>query len=357
MIEIDGSMGEGGGSVLRVALALSAVSGRPLRIHSIRAKRTNPGLQHQHLSSVKALASVSGAEVSGAFLNSTELIFEPREIKGGKYHINIGTAGSTTLVLQALMVASAFADSPVELEVTGGTDNPKAPPIDYLKNVMVPTLTKIGYRTEVKCFKRGHYPRGGGIVWARMEPVEMLNPLVMMNRGLVKEIHGIAHCVRLPEHVSKRMAHSASMTLLRAGYSNVKIRAEHCPPAKDTHLGPGAGITLWAETDTGCLIGANSLGEPGKPAEEVGAEAARDLINALDTGCAVDEHLADQLIPYIAMADGISEFTCSKLTMHTITNVRLVEDILGVKFEVSGEVGKSGKLRVRGIGLKKGSNA
>jgi RNA 3'-phosphate cyclase len=356
MIEIDGSTGEGGGALLRIALALSAVCGSPIRIYNIRAKRDNPGLQHQHLSSVNVMASLCGAKVDGARLNSTELVFEPGRIRGGKYRVNIGTAGSTTLLLQPVMIASAFADGPVEVEVTGGTDNPKAPPIDYLKNVTVPMLGRFGYSVDVTCVLRGHYPRGGGRVVARMEPVGVLKPLVAVERGRILGIRGVAHCVRLPEHVARRMAHSASVRLMREGYSDVKIKAEHYPPERDSHLGPGAGITIWAETDTGCILGASALGEPGKPAESVGTEAADKLIKTLETGCAIDRYLADQLVPYMGIAEGLSEITCAELSKHTITNVWLVEKILGIGFEVRGGEGCSGRLIVRGTGLKKGEN-
>lgn len=350
MIELDGSVGEGGGAVLRVALALSAVCGRAVRIYNIRAKRDNPGLQHQHLSAVEALAMVSGARVKGAYLNSGELTFEPGPIKGGKYRVDIGTAGSTVLVLQSLMILSAFADGPVEVEVTGGTDNPKAPPVDYLKHVTVPVLNKFGYKVDVECLRRGHYPKGGGIVAARMQPVGRLKPICMLERGEVNEIRGIAHCVRLPEHVARRMAHSASVSLLRAGYSNVKIKTEFYTPSDDPHLGPGAGITLWASTENGCLLGSSALGAPGKPAEQVGAEAAQGLVKTLETSSAVDRYLGDQIVPYMALADGVSEVTCSELTLHTLTNVEVVERILGVKFEVEGKQGSPGKMKVSGIG-------
>ncbi|MEM2878200.1 MAG: RNA 3'-terminal phosphate cyclase [Candidatus Hadarchaeales archaeon] len=351
MIEIDGSMGEGGGAVLRVATALSAVSRRPVRIYNIRVKRDNPGLQHQHLSGVEALASLSGAKVRGAELGSTELTFEPGRIRGGKHRVDIGTAGSTTLVLQVLMIASAFAERSVEVEIRGGTDNPRAPPVDYVKNVMLPIIGRMGYRVEVSCLRRGHYPRGGGVITAKMEPVRMLRALKMTERGRVVRISGLSHSVRLPDDVSRRIAHAAGIALLKAGYSNVSIRSESHPQFDDVHLGPGAGITLWAETERGGLLGANALGAPGKPSEKVGREAADELVSALGTGCAIDRYMADQLVPYMAIAEGTSEVTCSELTRHTLTNIRLVETVIGVKFDVEGKIGVSGRIRVTGAGL------
>ncbi|MEM4723760.1 MAG: RNA 3'-terminal phosphate cyclase [Candidatus Hadarchaeum sp.] len=353
MIEIDGSMGEGGGAVLRTALALVAVSGKPIHIFNIRAGRDKPGLQAQHLRGVEALAKITGAEVRGAVLNSTELTFVPSEIKGGRYYVDIGTAGSTTLILQIVMPAVAFASGSVDIEIRGGTDNPMAPPIDYLKNVTIPILRRMGYRGEVECLRRGHYPRGGGIVRAKIEPVEQLKSMSLVSRGKILRVAGIAHAVRLPPRVATRIAHAASLELLKSVQAPVNVRCESYQIEQDPHLGPGAGLTLWAETESGAIIGASSLGEPGKPSEKVGREAALDLIEQLRTGGACDRYLSDQLIPYLALAEGTSEITCTSLTSHTITNIELVRRILGVNIRVFGELGKPGKIMVTGIGFKK----
>jgi RNA 3'-phosphate cyclase len=348
MIEIDGSMGEGGGAVLRTALALSAVSRQPIRIYNVRAKRAKPGLAPQHMHGVKALAELTKAKVEGLSLGSTELKFEPGAMEGGEFRVDIGTAGSTTLILQILMPAAAFAKKSVEVEITGGTDNPLAPSIDFLKNVTLPILCRFGYRGEVECIRRGHYPRGGGVVRACIEPIQRLKAIELVEPGKVTRISGIAHCVKLPEHIATRMAHAASMSLIKAGYSDVNVKAESYEPSRDPHFGPGTGITLWAETERGAILGASSLGRPGKPAEQVGREAAESLVKQLRTGCAVDRHLTDQIIPYMALADGTSEITSAELTSHALTNVALVEQVLGVKFEVDGQLGQPGRIRVVG---------
>lgn len=350
MIEVDGSIGEGGGAVLRTALALSAVSCKPVHIYNIRAKRTKPGLQPQHLRGVEALAKLTNARVEGLGLNSKELRFEPSTIEGGRYRVDIGTAGSTTLILQILMPAAAFARKPVEVEITGGTDNPFAPPIDFLKNVTLPTLRKMGYRGEVECVQRGHYPRGGGIVRAHIEPLEKLQALRLTESGGVVRIAGVAHCVRLPANIATRMAHAASKALIKAGHAKFDIKAESYHPTQDPHLGPGTGITLWAETESGAILGASSLGKRGKPAEQVGQEAAESLIKQLQTGRAVDRHMTDQLVPYLALAEGESEITSAELTSHALTNIALVERILGVRFEVEGELKQPGRIHVKGLG-------
>jgi RNA 3'-phosphate cyclase len=350
MIELNGAIGEGGGSVLRTAVALSTVSQQPIHIVNIRARRPKPGIRPQHLKAVEAVAKLANARVRGLELDSTEITFEPGRISGGDYRIDIGTAGSTTLILQAIMPAAVFAEAPVKYEIRGGTDNPLAPPIDFWRNITLPALKYMGYRGEVECLRRGHYPRGGGIIRAQVEPVLRLRGVQRLEPGKITRISGIAHCVRLPDHIAKRMAHAAAKILLRAGYSNVEIRTETHDPSRDPHLGPGTGITLWAETEEDAVLGFSALGKPGKPAEKVGREAAEGLMKQLKTGMSVDKHLTDQLIPYLALAEGESEITSTELTLHALTNVALVERILNVRFEVEGEMGNPGRIKVRGLG-------
>jgi len=351
MIDIDGSIGEGGGSVLRVAVALSAVSRKPVHIYNIRANRPRPGLAPQHMHSVEALAKLTNARVDGLSIRSTELTFEPGVVEGGQYRVDVGTAGSITLILQALMPAAAFASKSVEVEITGGTDVPMAPSIDYLKNVTIPMLRKMGYLGEVELVRRGHYPRGGGIVQAKIEPVKKLGAIRLIEAGRVRRIAGISHCVRLPTHIATRQAHAAKLALLRAGHADAVIKVDSPQANLDPQLGPGTGITIWAETERGAILGESCLGRPGKPAEQVGREAARGLLNQLKTGSAFDRYLTDQIIPYMVMAEGSSEITTADLTLHTLTNIGLIEKILGVKFEVEGQQGQPGKIGVEGLGF------
>jgi RNA 3'-phosphate cyclase len=351
MIDIDGSIGEGGGSVLRVAVALSAVSRKPVHMYNIRANRPKPGLAPQHMHSIEALAKLTNARVDGLSIRSTELTFEPGVVGGGQYRVDVGTAGSITLILQALMPAAAFASKPVEVEITGGTDVPMAPSIDYLKNVTIPMLRKMGYSGEVELVRRGHYPRGGGIVRAKIEPVQKLRAIRLTEAGRVRRIAGISHCVRLPTHIATRQAHAAKQALLRAGHADAVIKVDSHPTNLETQLGPGTGITIWAETERGAILGESCLGRPGKPAEQVGREVARGLLNQLKTGRAFDRYLTDQIIPYMVIAEGRSEITTADLTLHTLTNIGLIEKILGVKFEVEGQQGQPGRIGVDGLGF------
>ena len=269
-IEIDGSYGEGGGQILRSSVALSALVMKPVHVFNIRAKRSNPGLRPQHVTAVRAVATISDALVKGLSIGSREIYFTPRRRAYGHFKFDVGTAGSISLVLQALLPAAAFAPGPCTFEIIGGTDVMRAPPIDYIRNVFLPWLRKMGYHVRIEVRRRGHYPRGGGHVISMTQPVKTLKPLTALERGKIVEIRGLSHCVKLPRHVAERQARSAEKVLKEAGFDNVKIDLEWYPPGRDPHLGPGSAIVLWAITDKGFIIGADALGERGKRAEIVG---------------------------------------------------------------------------------------
>ncbi|WP_440956993.1 RNA 3'-terminal phosphate cyclase [Methanosarcina sp. Mfa9] len=323
MMEIDGSYGEGGGQLVRTAVALSAITGRPVKITNIRKNRPNPGLKPQHLKALETTAMVCSARVSGLSQGSTEFSFSPMEIKGGKYRIDIGTAGSIPLLLQCLMPALPFAEEKIELTVKGGTDVAWSPTIDYLRHVTLQALEKMGYAGRVKLQERGYYPKGGGTVLATFEPCKLRgfhfkNPKNKLNL----EVQGISHASNLPSHVVARQAEAAKTLLLEEGYSP-DIGTE-CFELFST----GSGITLW----TG-FFGGSALGKKGLPAEKVGRQAAGEILPELRSLAAVDVHLADQLIPYMALA-GNSSYTVRELSMHTKTNIWVTEQFLDVKFRI-----------------------
>ncbi len=351
MIEIDGSMLEGGGQILRMTVALSAVTGVPVRIFNIRAKRENPGLRAQHMTAIRAVASLVDAEVKGLALGSMELTFRPKTIRGGSFRFDVGTAGSTTLVLQSLLPAAAFAPSRVNVEIVGGTDNPLAPPVDYVINVLKPVLARMWYKFELNLLRRGFYPKGGGIVRTSTTPVPKLMPIRLEVQGEVRVVKGISYSSRLPDHIAKRMADSASKLLRKSGLE-AEIEVEVLQPGHPKcALNPGCGIVLWAETTSGAVLGSDSLGEVGKPAEKVGEEAAKKLLDEIEGGATVDRHLADQLIVYMALADGESVVKVSELTMHALTCIELSKKLLPqASFEVTGERPKT--VLCRGVGLK-----
>jgi RNA 3'-terminal phosphate cyclase (ATP) len=345
MIEIDGSYGEGGGQLVRTAVALSAVTGKEVKVKNIRKNRPNPGLKQQHLKALETAARICGARVSGLFPGSSELFFAPVEIKGGKYDIDIGTAGSITLLLQSLMPALPFAKEKVELTIIGGTDVAWSPTIDYLRHVTFRALEQLGYAGGVTLKERGYYPRGGGKVSAVFEPCRLhgfhfrKTEEKRAGKNLTDEedlkgvqsqegeIMGISHASNLPTHVPARQAEAAESLLLEAGYgSRIDVQSYES-------FSTGSGITLW----TG-YCGGSALGERGLPAEKVGRRAAEEVISELRTRAAVDVHLADQLIPYMALA-GNSSYTVRELTLHAATNIWVTEQFLDVKFGIEEKEG------------------
>ncbi|WP_297490632.1 RNA 3'-terminal phosphate cyclase [Thermococcus sp.] len=326
-VEIDGSYGEGGGQIVRTAVALSVITGKAVRITKIRAGRPNQGLRPQHLHAVLALKELSGARVKGAEVGSAELEFIPGEARARQIRVPIKTAGSITLVLQALLPAMAFTGG--SFEITGGTDVPWSPPVDYLRHVTLFALAKMGLNGEIEVKRRGHYPRGGGLVVGSVEPWEKKKPLVALKWAKIERFAGVSHATNLPAHVAERQARAAEERLRRAYSAPVRIEREVSPS-----LSPGSGIVVWAETD-GLRLGGDALGKRGKPAEKVGREAADKLITSLESRAAVDRFLGDQLIPFLAFAGG--EVGVAEITNHLITNVWVVERFLGKTFEVEGD--------------------
>ena len=296
MIEINGSFGEGGGQIVRTAVALSAVTGKPVRITNIRQGRSKPGLAAQHARAIMALAGICDARTSGATPGSSEIAFSPGEIRGGSHRVEIGTAGSVTLLMQCLLPALLRADAPSSLRIHGGTDVSWAPTVDYFKNVFLPALSSFGAKVSLEVLQRGYYPRGQGEVLLEVEPAKLkaghLECRTCDTRQSTQSIvQGVSHCSNLPEHVAARQADSAVQMLSEAGFqAHVAREALRLPSM-------GSGITLWS----GCK-GASFLGERGLPAEKVGRRAAEELIIELKSKATVDVHLADQLIPYLALA-------------------------------------------------------
>ena len=337
MIEIDGSHGEGGGAILRISTALSALTRNPIHITNIRANRPKSGLMPQHLNAVKAVAGLSDARVEGLEIESKELFFYPEEVKGGNYNIDVKTAGSVTLVLQAFMIPAVFADVPVNIKIRGGTDVRWSPPVNYLQHVTMPILKSMGYNAELDIIRRGHYPRGGGIVNVKISPVKKLNPINIDDLE-IDEIRGISHAVKLPEHVAVRQAESAEKVLKANGF-DAEIEVEH----SDNTLGPGSGIVLWNEGNS--RIGGSSIGERGVRAEKVGQKAAEELLYNISRGAAVDKYIGDQIIPYMAIA-GKSMVKTAELTLHAVTNIFVTEKIMGKKFDVDGEVGEPATIKI-----------
>lgn len=324
MIDIDGSYGEGGGQIVRNAIALSAVTGKATSIKNIRKDRPNPGLSAQHVKAIGTAALLCDAKVEGVKIGSTDIAFFPQEIRGGNYTIDIGTAGSIALLLQCIMPIASYSDTKVKLDIKGGTDVSWSPSIDYLNNVTLNALSKMGYRCNIDILKRGYYPRGGGSVNAMIEPSHLVPHELSEERGIIR---GISHCSNLPDHVAQRQADKAKAVLEDAGH---ECSIETC---RTDFQSTGSGITLYCG-----MKGSFVPGKRGITAEKVGGDAATFLLDELLTHSSVDIHLADQLIPYLGLAEGGS-FTVKEISPHTRTNIWVTEKFLDIKFKTEKRKG------------------
>ncbi len=332
MIEIDGSQKSGSGTILRLSIAMAAIKGQPLHITNIRQNRPQPGIKYQHLEAVLTAAKLCNAEVKGAKLGSRELWFTPREIEGGNIEAIIETAGSIPLLLLATLPICLFAKKPVQIHVAkGGTDTNHAPTINYLRNVFLPTLRGVGVTSEIAIQKYGYYPKGMGEATMTVERNPNLKSFVLESFGKLKAIRGVSVCTFLANRqVAERQAKAAQNLLAQNGFkAGIQVINDKSNP-----LQKGSSIVLWAETDTGCIVGADSIGQLRKMAEDVGKEAAQNLINELHAEPTVDVFLADMLIPYMALARGKSAILTRTISEHIESNIWLMEKMLNIKFTI-----------------------
>ncbi len=332
-MEVDGSQKSGSGTILRLAVALAAVLGEQLHIYNIRQKRSQPGLRPQHLEAVLTAAKLCDAETEGARLNSQELWLKPREIKGGNIRAEIGTAGSIPMLLLTILPICAFAKHAVRVHIAkGGTDVRHSPTINYLKYVLLPTLRRMGLKMSLNIEKYGYYPKGMGAVSLEVQPYQKLNPLRLEEFGALEKLEGISVCTFLEDiKVAERQAKAANKHLKAHDYeANIRVVNDRSNPVQK-----GSSLVLWAKTDSGVLLGGDAIGELRKPSEVVGREAAENLYKELKTKPTVDVHLADMLVPYVALAEGNSSYLTRTITDHLDTNIWLAQKILGVEFHVS----------------------
>ncbi|XP_044264550.1 RNA 3'-terminal phosphate cyclase [Tribolium madens] len=329
---IDGSMLEGGGQILRIALTLSVIRKIPIRVIKIRSGRSKPGLMEQHLKGIELLRDLSNAKVKGASLGSTEVEFWPSDIIGGNHEARVKTAGSISLLLQAALPCSLFAKSHTTLRLHGGTNAEMAPQIDYTTEVFRPVLEKFGATFSFDLIRRGYFPKGGGEVIINVDPVAKLDSVNLTERGKITSIYGWSFVAgTLPIKMSHLMADSA-LHYLKRFCSSIQIERYK----EDRNIAPDncSGIILVAETDTGCILGGSALGKRGENAEETGKRAAMQLAKSIEEGACVDEHTQDQIIVFMALAQGVSSVKVGEITMHTKTAIFVSEELTNAKFEV-----------------------
>lgn len=341
MLRVDGAQGEGGGQLLRTALALSAVRGVPVEVHSIRARRKKPGLQAQHLTAVAALVQICRAQVEGASLGSQRVLFSPGAVQPGEYRFDVGTAGSTALVLQAILLPLALAPGPSRVTITGGTHVPWSPPADYLQHVVLPVLAGMGVTARLRVDRWGFYPQGGGRVVVEVEGGADLQAVSLLFRGGSTDLCGVSAVANLPRKIAERQRDRVLQRLQGEGRTaEIELIETDAP-------GAGSFLSLVAET-AGIPAGFSALGERGKPAQRVADEAVDALFDFLKAEAACDPHLADQLILPMALAPGTSRLTTSRVTRHLLSTVQLAQQLLGCPVQVGGEEGSPGQVTIEG---------
>ena len=313
-MRIDGSYGEGGGQILRTSIALSAITGEEVEIVNIRAGRKNPGLRNQHLWGIKLVAMMSNAKVEGLRLGSQRVKFTPSRIKGGEYRVDIGTAGSITLLLQTSILPALFGEDKVIMKLKGGTDVPWAPPVDYYRHVLAPLLSKMGIALEIAVLERGYYPEGGGMVRVEVEPGE-LKGIQLEHRGKLIDSMAFLNMRNLPLHIVERMEKELRDFIV------VK-------DVRNSGISRGCGVLLVNKFEN-TVVGADALCRRGIPAEKVAKDALEKMEMEKRSGATVDIHMGDHLIPFGFLAKGKTMYYVREITKHISTNAWVVEQFGG----------------------------
>ncbi|MFA4886708.1 MAG: RNA 3'-terminal phosphate cyclase [Candidatus Nanoarchaeia archaeon] len=323
MIILDGS--QAGGQYLRTSLSLSAITKKPFKLINIRGKRENPGLQNQHLTAVNAMKELCNGEVNGNELHSKELEFIPKQIEGGNYIFDTGTAGSVTLVMQTILPVLLFANKESQIGIKGGTANPFAPPALEIKEVFIYFLKKFGIEVDFEIIQEGFYPKGGGKIIFKVKPIKNLKKINLIERGeLIKnKVSAISTDDLRKAQVSARLI---------AGFKEVFKKEITNEEQYVNTLSPGCYLHANAEF-TNTKLGFTVLGEKGKKAEDVGKECALHFSEIINSNATVDHFTADQLLIYVALA-GEGSFITNQITDHLKTNAELIEKFLPVKFEI-----------------------
>jgi RNA 3'-terminal phosphate cyclase (ATP) len=323
MMHLDGAQHSGSGTIVRFATAFASLLRRPIRLFNARAKREKPGLRPQHLAAVRACAELCAGAVEGLAIGAQEFTFVPgSRIRGGTFSWDIGTAGSATMLALGILPVACFAESIVTARITGGVFQDGAPSPHHMQHVLAPLLARMGAAVEVRVLRAGYVPQGGGELELRIDPARgALRPLALIEQGAVRSVRGIALSSHLAERqVSDRMARACEAELAAAGLA---CTVERRLDTLARHA--GASLAVWAQSTTGCLLGADRAGAPRRSSEAIGHFVANSLLTDLAAGGTVDRHAADQLVLFGALAAGSSRYVAPALTDHLETNLWLAE--------------------------------
>lgn len=344
MIEIDGSTHSGSGTILRYAVALATLVGESLHVFNIRARRPKPGLRAQHVQALRACCALSGGHLQGDKVGSDTISYHPgRTLVGGDFSWDIGTAGSTTMLALTVIPLALYAGRSCHFLMQGGLFQDFAPSALYTQKVLLPSIRVMGADIELEILRPGYVPKGHGRLSMKVKALKQpLKPVELLRQGSLKAVRAISLASHLEgERVGQRMAARCQSLLEQRGYgAQIQIIQD------TTAIQKGAAMLLWAETDTGCLLGADRAGKRGRSSESIAESVVNSLIEDLCTGATSDRYLADQLILFAAIAEGQSAYFVPRITDHIESNLWLVEKILGASTVLKGN-----HLLIDGIGL------
>jgi len=339
-LDVDGSYGEGGGQILRTALTFSIVTGRPVRVSRIRAGRDVPGLRRQHVSSLKVLGAIFDSKLDGVAEGSSEVSFVPGPPRADSVSLDMKTAASITLVLQAVVPAIALMRSRLTLELVGGTDVPWSPTFDYFDTIVRRAYGAIGIKFSARAVRRGYYPRGGGRAVVKVEPCEALLPLRLTESSRVEAVDLTSRCALLPRHVAERQLGSAAAALEEKGF---RIGRELV--GEEPADSPGSSVLVSSSGDS-FFLGSDELGARGRPSEEIGRVAAERFSTLVRSGACVDDNLADMVAPLLSLASDSSALRAARVSKHLETGFYIAKLFSSCEYNVREE-GQSVVVAVR----------
>lgn len=340
-VEIDGSLGEGGGQILRSALTMSLITQRPFHVTKIRAGRPRPGIGHQHLEAIHAAAQISHSEVEGDELQSQELTFIPGIPEPGKYTFQVATAGSVSLIFQTVVLPLALAGKASEIELKGGTHVLWAPPYDYLRDIWGKMMQNLGLELTFTLHQAGYYPKGGGALTIKINPVSRFKTLECLERNALVSLEIRAIISKLSQDIAKRELASLTKGIAALGL------AQHMQTRVEEYPAPNPGNMAFIGVNFGnMLAGFSSIGEKGKTAEKVAEEVLADFRQFWSQHAPVEQYLADQLLLPLTFADGPSSYRVAQITQHLTTNAYIIQKFKDIRIAVEGKEGESGVVKV-----------